>query len=345
MSDARERSLGAVVLAAGQGTRMKSGLVKVLHPLAGRPMIRHVIDAVQQLGADRIVCVVGFQRDRVEDALSSERRISFAVQDEQLGTGHALQCASPSLEGFAGDLLVCCGDTPLLSAATLRHVVEVHRDARAAATLLTADLADPSGYGRVITAEPGSVLRIVEESDADAATRGIQTINTGVYCFHWPTVEPLLDRLSPENAQGERYLTDIMEILAAEGRAGVACSLDDPIELLGINDRRQLALAESILRRRIRDRLMLAGVTFLAPDTTLVDADVEIGPDSLVYPGVVIEGASSVGRESVIGPFCRIVDSHLGWGVELRGWNSIERTTIPNGSIIGPYVRQGVEEP
>lgn len=340
---AHDRALAAVILAAGQGTRMKSEIVKVLHPLAGRQMIRHVIGAVRRVGADRLVCVVGYQADRVREALSDMPGVDFALQEEQRGTGHALLCAAPALEGFDGDVVVCCGDTPLLTSETLRRVVEVHRRHDAPATLLTARLDDPGAYGRVMTDEAGCVERIVEARDADAVTREIRLVNTGVYCFHWPSVRPLLDRLDPANVQGEQYLTDVMEILAAHGTPGLSTRLDDTVEMMGVNDRAQLAEAEAILRERIRSRLMSEGVTFIAPETTLVDADVGIGPDTVLYPGVLIEGNSTVGAMSVVGPFTRIVDSHVGRGVELEGWNYIVRTTVPNGSIVKAYVRQGAD--
>lgn len=343
MSAAAERELAAVILAAGQGTRMNSAIIKVLHPLAGRQMIRHVIGAVRGVGTDRIVCVVGFQRDRVRDALSNLPAIDFAVQDEQFGTGHALGCAVPELDGFEGDVLVLCGDTPLLTTASLSRIVDVHRHHGAPATLLTAELDDPSGYGRVVTDETGSVERIVEEEDADDATRAIGLVNTGVYCFSWPHLRPLLGRLDSDNVQGELYLTDVMEMLADRDTPGLSVKLDEPIEMLGINDREQLAEAEAVLRDRIRRRLMAEGVTFMAPETTTVDADVKIGPDTVIYPCVVIEGASAIGREAVIGPFTRIVDAHVGRGAELQGWNSIVRTTVANGAIVKPYVRQGAD--
>jgi bifunctional UDP-N-acetylglucosamine pyrophosphorylase/glucosamine-1-phosphate N-acetyltransferase len=339
----RPRQLAAVILAAGQGTRMKSALIKVLHPLAGRQMIRHVLLAVEEIGADRIVCVVGYQREQVQDALASLPGIHFAVQEDQLGTGHALLCAADSLAGFEGDVLVCYGDTPLLTRETLHEVVRVHRAHGTPATLLVAELEDPTGYGRVVLDEAGSVLRIVEQRDADEPTRAIRAINTGVYCFSWKTVGPLLDRLSTDNAQGEWYLTDVMEMLAEIGTPARSVLLEDPQELMGVNDRAQLAEAEAVLRARIRRRLMREGVTFLSPETTLVDADVQIGPDTVIYPGVIIEGVSSVGRESVIGPFTRIADAHVGRGVELKGWNLIAHTTVPNGSIVPPYVRQGAD--
>jgi bifunctional UDP-N-acetylglucosamine pyrophosphorylase/glucosamine-1-phosphate N-acetyltransferase len=339
----RAAPLAAVILAAGQGTRMKSALIKVLHPLAGRQMIRHVLLAVHEIGADRVVCVVGYQREQVKDALGGIASIDFAVQEDQLGTGHALQCAAASLEGFTGDVLVCCADTPLLTRETLHEVVRVHREHGGPATLLVAELEDPTGYGRVVLDRGGGVLRIVEQKDADEATRAVRLINTGVYCFSWGTVGPLLDRLSSDNAQGERYLTDVMEMLAQAGAPARSVLLADPQELMGINDRAQLAAAEAVLRDRIRKRLMREGVTFVSPETTLIDSDVLIGADTVIYPGVIIEGVSSVGRESVIGPFTRIADAHLGRGVELKGWNLIAHTTVPSGSIVQPYVRQGAD--
>lgn len=330
-----------MILAAGQGTRMKSDLIKVLHPLAGKHMIRHVIDAVRGAGTERIVCVVGFQADRVQDAVGRVGGVEFALQTEQLGTGHALLCASPALDGFDGDLLVCCGDTPLLTEATLRAVVDKHRAHGGPATLLTTNLDDPTGYGRVVSGTDGRIERIVEEADADAATRARGEINTGVYCLQWPVVQPLLQELKGDTAQGEMYLTDVMEMLARKGMPGRTSRLQDPLEVMGINDRVQLAEAESALRDRIRRRLMKEGVTFLAPATTLIDAEVEIGPDTVVYPGVLVEGASTIEGEVVIGPFTRILDAHIGRGAELQGWNLIARTTVPAGTIVRPYVQQG----
>lgn len=334
------RRLAAVILAAGEGKRMKSSLVKVLHPLAGQVMIRYVLEAVRATGAERVVCVVGYQHDRVRDAVDAED-VAWALQEEPLGTGHALLSTTAALEDFTGDVLVCCGDTPLLTTATLEAVVETHRTSGAIATVLAAVTEDPAGYGRVVTDSGDRVQRIVEEVEADAQTRAIHRINTGVYCFRWPDVREPLERLVPDNVQGEQYLTDVMEILAAEGIPGRVCDVADPMEVMGINDRVQLVRAETELRARVRHRLMLEGVTFLAPETTLVDAAVAIGPDTVIYPGVVIEGGSSLGRECVIGPFSRIVDAHIGRGVELKGWNHVVRTTVPNGSILEPYVQQG----
>lgn len=322
---------------------MKSELVKVLHPLAGRPMIVHIVDAVERAGATKIVCVVGYQSGRVREVLADRENVDLVIQDEPLGTGHALECASPSLDSFDGDVLVCCGDTPLLTGEVLRALVDDHRHTDAPVTMLVATLEDASGYGRVVTDGDRRVSAIVEEVDADAETLRIRQINTGVYCFHWPSVQPLLAKLGTTNTQGERYLTDIMELLSSAGTPGRFYETQDGQEIQGINDRVQLAIADGVLRRRIRERLMRAGVTFLAPETALIDVDARIGHDTVIHPGVIIEGQSVIGSKSVIGPFSRLVDATIGDGVELSGWNYIVRTSIPDESVIGPYVQQGTE--
>jgi bifunctional UDP-N-acetylglucosamine pyrophosphorylase/glucosamine-1-phosphate N-acetyltransferase len=322
---------------------MKSELVKVLHPLAGRPMIVHVVDTVGRVGATRIVCVVGYQGDRVRAVLADRENVELTVQEEPLGTGHALECAVPNLDGFGGDVLVCCGDTPLLTEELLRALLDDHRRTETPATMLVATVEDASGYGRVVTDGDHRVAAIVEEVDADADTLAIRQINAGVYCFHWPTVQPLLAQLGIANTQGERYLTDIMELLSAAGTPGRLYEAQDEQEIQGINDRVQLAIADAVLRDRIRQQLMRSGVTFLAPETSLIDAGVRIGQDTVVHPGVIIGGRSVIGSNSVIGPFSHLLDAIVGDGVELRGWNHIVRTNVPNESIIGPYVQQGTE--
>ncbi|MEJ2152619.1 MAG: NTP transferase domain-containing protein [Gemmatimonadota bacterium] len=336
-------SLAAVILAAGRGTRMKSELVKVLHPLAGRPMILHVVDAVKRTGATKTVCVVGYQSDRVREVVADRENVELISQEEPMGTGHALECAVPSLAGFDGDLLVCCGDTPLLTGELLQALIENHRRSDTPATMLTATLDDASGYGRVVTDRNQRVATIVEEVDADTEALAIHQINAGVYCFHWPTVRPLLAQLGTTNSQGERYLTDIMGLLSAAGTPGSLYEAHDEREIQGINDRVQLAKADAVLRDRIRQRLMRSGVTFFAPETTLIDADVCIGKDTIIHPGVIIEGQSVIGSNSVIGPFSRLHDVTVGHRVELEGWNYIVRANIPDESVIGPYVQQGTE--
>jgi len=247
-----DERLVAVILAAGRGTRMKSDLAKVLHPLAGRPMILHVIDAAEQAGAIRTLCVVGYQGDRVREVLAGRDNVELTVQEEPLGTGHALECAGPSLMGFDGDVLVCCGDTPLLTGELLKTLVDQHRHDDAPATMLVATLDDPSGYGRVVADDDQRVAAIVEEADADSETLSIRRINAGVYCFRWPIVYPLLAELGTSNSQGERYLTDVMMLLSAAGTPGHLCEAPDPQEIQGVNDPGQLAMADAVLRDRAR---------------------------------------------------------------------------------------------
>jgi bifunctional UDP-N-acetylglucosamine pyrophosphorylase/glucosamine-1-phosphate N-acetyltransferase len=337
---ATARSAAAVVLAGGVSKRMRSRLVKVLHPLAGRPVIAHVMAPLRALGIDRTLVVVGHQRERVEEALRAPG-VEFVLQEEPLGTGHALLQCRPRLEDFEGDLLVTAGDTPLLREATLRRLLEHHRRSGAAATVLTAVVPDPSGYGRIVRDAEGRLEGIVEERDASAEIRRISEINTGVYCFRAAEALPLLDRVANRNRQGEYYLTDLPPLLARAPGGVQAVAVEDPQEVLGINDREQLAAAEAVLRARIRKRAMAAGVTMLQPETVLLDDQVSIGPDSVLYPGVIVEGASAIGPECVIGPWSRIVESHVGRGVELKGWNFVARTSIPPGAILGPYVRKG----
>jgi bifunctional UDP-N-acetylglucosamine pyrophosphorylase/glucosamine-1-phosphate N-acetyltransferase len=336
-----ESPLIAVVLAAGESKRMRSRLVKVLHPLAGKPVIAHVLTPLRTLGVAQTLVVVGHQRELVQDALNSYK-IEFVPQDEPLGTGHALLQCRPLLEGYAGDLLVTAGDTPLLREETVRRLLRHHRSSGAAATLLTAVLPSPAGYGRVLRSGT-SVVGIVEDKDATPEQLRIKEINTSVYCFRAADALPALDRLSRENRQGEYYLTDLPALLRSAPGGVQAIAVEDPEEILGINDREQLALAETVLRRRIRQRVFAGGVTMLQPESILIDADVTIGPDTVLYPGVIIEGASVLGAECVVGPFSRIVDSHIGTGVELKGWNFVARTSISGGAILQPYVRKGYD--
>jgi bifunctional UDP-N-acetylglucosamine pyrophosphorylase/glucosamine-1-phosphate N-acetyltransferase len=320
---------------------MQSRLVKVLHPLAGKPVIAHVLTPLRMLGVGRILVVVGHQRELVEDALAAHD-VEFVLQEEPLGTGHALLQCRPLLEGFAGDLLVTAGDTPLLRQETLTRLLAEHRATRAAATILTAELEDPSGYGRVVR-KGDAVVGIIEHRDASPDQLRIREINTSVYCFRASDALPALDRLERENRQGEYYLTDL-PILLRQAAGGIrAVRVEDAEEILGINDREQLSTAESVLRRRIRQRVFAAGVTMLQPETILLDAEVSIGPDTVLYPGVIIEGASVIGAECVIGPYSRIVDSHVGTGVELKGWNFVARTSIASRAILQAYVRKGFD--
>lgn len=338
----------AVVLAAGQGTRMRSELAKVLHPVAGRPMIRYVLDAAGDSGVDAIVVVVGRDAERVEAAcgVATAGRavpIAFARQAEQLGTGHAVLQARP-LVGEAETILVLYGDTPLIEPAQIRALLDTHARSGAAATLLTAHVADPTGYGRIVRAGDGAVLRIVEEKDASDDERRIREINTGIGCFASGLLFQALERVEPRNAQGEYYLTDVVAVLRSMGHATAALVTEDAQAALGVNDRVALAQADGVIRRRRLERLMREGVTVVDPASTFVDADVEIGQDTVILPFTVLEGRTRIGRHCRIGPGSHIIDGELGDGVTVMQ-SVVEQSRVAEGVRIGPFahVRPGCE--
>ena len=344
MTELAYRPLAAVVLAAGEGTRMRSATPKVLHPLCGRPMILHVLDRLVELPLARIVIVVGHGAESVtktvQEQLATETPVEFVEQRRQRGTGDA---ASVGLAGSGFDLdgeddvLVLTGDTPLLRAETLAALATEHRLTDAAATVLTADLDDPFGYGRVIRDERGGVERIVEQPDANDAELAITEVNSSIYCFRRGLLAPALRRLDPENVQGEYYLTDVVEVLRSAGHLVVAAQADDPTEILGVNDRAQLATAETILRARINRRWMREGVSMTDPEHTYVDASVELEPEVALLPGTILEGRTVIGARSVIGPHCRLVDTIVGDGTTIEHTVAKE-AEIGDGVTIGPWV-------
>lgn len=332
--------LAAVILAAGKGTRMKSDLPKVLHRVCGRPMVEHVLRAVKNIALHKIVLVVGHQGERVAECIGGG--VEFAFQTEQLGTAHALLQARSALDGFDGHILVLCGDTPLVRPRTLEDLCREHGRKKNAATVLTAILPDPTGYGRVIRFSGGQVQKIVEQKDAGPAELAVREINTGIYCFQARGLFEALANLRPDNAQGEYYLTDIIEFYMSQGRPVGAVSIDDPAEITGINDRCQLAAAEKLLRRRVLDKLMQSGVTVLDPDSTFIDDTVEIGADSVIYPFTIIEGKSNIGENCTIGPSSRLVNAHLGDRIIVQN-SVILDSRVGDGCSIGPfaYIRPG----
>lgn len=331
----------AVVLAAGMGTRMKSEVPKVLHKLVGVHMIQHVVNTLREANIEDIIVVLGHQGEQVEKILPGCR---IVYQKEQLGTGHALLQALPELEKFAGDdCLVLCGDTPLLTADTLCEMQARHTDSGAKATVLTALLPDPTGYGRIVKGAKG-IEKIVEEKDASAAEKSIREINTGTYCFALNSLKEKLCRLSPSNAQGEYYLTDIITMLVEEEEPVETVLIHDYTEAMGINNRVQLAQAEKIMRERILNTLMLEGVTIIDPANTYVEAGVEIGRDTVLYPGVILEGNTRIGKNCLIGPDTRLVDSQIADSVVILN-SCLLQATVAQGCSIGPYsyLRPGTE--
>jgi len=327
-------SLAAVILAAGKGTRMKSKAPKVLHKICGSSMLSYVLDSVAAAGVEQKIVVVGFGADLV--TLEVEGRGQVALQEQQLGTAHALLQAGPLLRDFDGQLLVLCGDTPLIESATLVRLVESHRAQGAVVTVLTAEVEDPTGYGRVIRDSQGRVKRIVEQKDASPLEKQVQEINTGIYCFESAGLFAALDKVTPANAQGEYYLTDIIQSYAAEGRTIGAVLLVNPAEAAGINDRVQLAEVERVIRSRVLLALMRSGVTVIDPQSTFVDCGVQIGRDTTIYPFTFIEGSTSVGEDCSIGPGTRLVNSVVGNGVTIQNSIALE-SHIMDRCTIGPF--------
>jgi bifunctional UDP-N-acetylglucosamine pyrophosphorylase/glucosamine-1-phosphate N-acetyltransferase len=322
-----------VVLAAGEGTRMRSETPKVLHPLCGRPMVLHVVDALAELPLERIVVVVGHGAERVtktlQDQLVTEVPVEFVEQRVQRGTGDAVSVALTLFDDLDAedDILVLPSDAPLVRAETIARLATEHRIQDAAASLLTAHVSDPTGLGRVLRDKDDRVGRIVEHTDASPEELDVHEINTSIYCFRRNLLAPALRRLSPENAQGEYYLTDAVSVLRDAGHKIVALMAEDPGEAIMVNDRAQLADAEAELRARINRRWMRDGVTMVDSARTYVDATVEIDADVRILPGTILEGRTSIGAGSVIGPDCRLVDAVVG-----------ERTVISNAVVIDAEV-------
>ncbi len=332
--------LAAVVLAAGEGTRMRSAHAKVLHEIAGRPLVEHVVRAALAAGASPVVVVVGVQgervRERLEQALPAAP-LRFVEQTERRGTADAVRRALPALKGFEGTALILCGDVPALPAEAVAALAEGHLRAGAALTVLTAELADPSGYGRVVRGKDGRIRAIVEERDASAAQRRIREINTGTYCADWPALVAAIAKIRPDNAQKEYYLTDAVRLLLAGRRRVQAVVHGAADEALGVNSRRQLALLQRTMNERVLGRLMDGGVTVIDPASTWIHDTVTIGADSVLYPGVVLEGATAIGRNCVVRSGARLTDCRLGDGVEVREYTIAAGSSIGDGSAVGPF--------
>lgn len=329
----------AIILAAGQGTRMKSKLPKVLHLALGKPMVQWVIDCLSKANiADKIV-VLGHGGEQVAKVVENQAKIAF--QYEQLGTGHAVMQGAEALEADNDCVLVVCGDTPLLRPETITTLLEQHHAEQNAVTVLTAYTNDPTGYGRIVR-NGAQIEAIVEQKDATEQEKEIREINTGTYCFDQQFLQKYLSSLTTDNAQKEYYLTDLIKI-ANQNRLSVGgCQLEDFEESLGVNNRVQLSQAEQILRQRKCKEVMLSGVTLIDPAATYIGADVVIGNDTVIYPNVVLEGNTVIGSDNIIGMNCRFVDSTIGDGNDIQSTVIVE-STVGNGCKIGPmaYLRPG----
>ena len=326
--------LETIILAAGKGTRMKSKLPKVLHKVGGKPMLQHVVDAAKRAGSSREVVVVGAGAQLVEKTISG---VEFVLQEEQLGTGHAVLSARKNFSASKGTVLILCGDTPLLTSELLKKFADTHENSNCAATVLTAEMPDPKGYGRVIHEADGTFKKIVEDKDASEDEQKIREVNAGVYCFDVQKLFSALDKVSNDNAQGEYYLPDVLTILKGDSEKIGVFLADYCEETIGINSRVQLAAAERILRQRKTFDLMESGVTIVDPHTTFIDVDVEIGQDTIIYPNTFIEGNTKIGDDCKIGPSVRFVNMTVGDNVTAQ-FSYCHDAEINSDVTLGPYV-------
>ncbi|MEC1592342.1 bifunctional UDP-N-acetylglucosamine diphosphorylase/glucosamine-1-phosphate N-acetyltransferase GlmU [Bacillus spizizenii] len=324
----------AVVLAAGQGTRMKSKLYKVLHPVCGKPMVEHVVDEALKLSLSKLVTIVGHGAEEVKKQLGDKSE--YALQAEQLGTAHAVKQAQPFLADEKGVTIVICGDTPLLTAETMEQMLKEHTQREAKATILTAVAEDPTGYGRIIRGENGAVQKIVEHKDASEEERLVTEINTGTYCFDNEALFRAIDLVSNDNAQGEYYLPDVIEILKNEGETVAAYQTDNFQETLGVNDRVALSQAEQFMKGRINKRHMQNGVTLIDPMNTYISPDAVIGSDTVIYPGTVIKGEVQIGEDTIIGPHTEIMNSSIGSRTVIKQ-SVVNHSKVGNDVNIGPF--------
>ncbi len=335
--DRKLEGIATIILAAGKGTRMKSDLVKVLHPILGLPMLSYPVElSSKEIKAEKTVVVVGHQADRIQE-IFKDSKVEFAVQREQLGTGHAVLQAVPFLRSFKGTVLILCGDVPLVKVETLHSFIDTYRENDSTLSVLTAVVENPFGYGRVIRDPEGWLEKIVEEKDASEEERMIREINTGIFCVRAPFLMEGLRKIGKENAQGEYYLTDLVEIAKNKSLRCSAHIAADSVEVMGINTRVDLAVANGVLQQEKLRNLMLSGVTIVDPRTTYVDQTVEVGKDTILHPGCHLQGRTKIGERCVIEPSSKISDSILENDVTIRPNSVITESSIEEGAIIGPF--------
>jgi len=326
-----------VILAAGKGTRMNSDLVKVLHPLLGLPMLSYPIDlSLNGIQAEKTIVVVGHQAEKIKETFQ-DLPVHFVLQKEQLGTGHAVLQAIPYFQDYPGTVLVLCGDVPLVKAKTIRSFLDVFFENESTLSVLTAVVGNPTGYGRIIRSPEGWLERIVEEKDASEEERLIREINTGIFCVKAPYLVEGLKEIRSENAQGEYYLTDLVQIIRGKRLRCSAHMVEDPTEVMGINTRVDLALAHEVLRQEKLRELMLSGVTILDPKNTYVDRSVEIGRDTILYPNCTLQGKTKIGQRCIIESNSKITDTLIGNQVTIRPNSVITGSKIEEGATIGPF--------
>ncbi|MFC1501462.1 bifunctional UDP-N-acetylglucosamine diphosphorylase/glucosamine-1-phosphate N-acetyltransferase GlmU [Elusimicrobiota bacterium] len=330
-----KNSLAMVILAAGEGTRMKSKKPKVLHSISGKPLIKWVLSASYPLKPSKSVIVIGHGGDSVKDQLRGENAL-FVEQKKQLGSADALKQAKNKLSGFSGDIIVLCGDTPLIQPETLKALLKTHRLSNNAATVLTTNFSNPTGYGRILRSKEGNVLSIVEERDASQDQKKVKEINSGMYCFDSSLIWAAVSKIGNSNKKKEYYLTDVISILNSLGKTVGAYCVQNNEEILGINSRLDLACAEKIVQRNILVDLMHSGVTIIDPVNTYISADTKIGRDTVIYPGTIIEEKCSIGEGCIIGPNSFIKNSSIDSEVEIKS-SYVVSSKVLKGAKIGPF--------
>lgn len=327
--------LKSIILAAGKGTRMKSDKPKVLHEIFNKALLGYVIDAVNDTGlADENIVIVGHQADKVQEFIGENyKNAKTVLQSPQLGTGHAVSMATSLLENFDGEIIILCGDTPLITSETIKEFVEFHRREKSDLTVMSAIFDNPTNYGRMIRNSDGSLISIVEEKDATAEQKGINEVNAGIYCLNWAKIKPAFKDLKTNNAQGEYYLTDIVKWAGGANLKTCAYTLKNNEEIYGINSKANLAEATKLLNKRIVKKHLDNGVTIIDPDTTWISPETEIEADTIIYPSCYIEGKNRIGKNCKIGPFAHLRgDVVLGDNVKIGNFVEVKKTTIKSNT-------------
>ena len=323
-----------VIMAGGKGKRMKSDLPKVLHEIAGRPILNYIFDTINQLNLKKTIMIVGYQGEKVRELIGSD--IEYAEQSEQLGTAHAVLQSKKLLELFTGNILILSGDVPFLKANTLRKFLRYHQKNKYSCSLISAILENPRGYGRVIRNKKGEIREIIEEADLNGNEKEIKEVNAGIYCFEKNKLFQILEKITPNNKQNEYYLTDAVKILLEEGLKVGNIILEDHTEMSGINTRMDLVEASKKINQRVLHQLMFQGVTIIDPASTFIEEGVQINKDTTIYPFTIIQKESKIGQNCIIGPYSHIINAKI--GNEVKIWSSvIEDSEIKDGVKIGPY--------
>jgi bifunctional UDP-N-acetylglucosamine pyrophosphorylase/glucosamine-1-phosphate N-acetyltransferase len=330
------KELAVIILAAGQGKRMKSSQAKVLHCVAGKPLLFYPLKVAREMAPQKLLVVVGHQQEKVQEAFP-DSDITYVTQSRQLGTGHAVAVTRDVLSGFGGDVILLCGDIPLIKKNTVDDLLAKHREGNNLVTLLTTAMKNPTGYGRIIRDSGGNVQKIVEEKDASLQEKAVSEINSGIYCFDGSFLFEVLHSLSCNNAQEEYYLTDTVAMARDRGGGVAGLVLAEEHEVMGINNRVELARASELKRREILEKHMVEGVTIINPSDTYIDHDVRVGKDTVIYPNTFIEGATEIGEHCLIESGCRIRESRIESHATIRWASVISESIIHHGASIGPF--------